>query len=116
MKKIVLFSNCAGNILKNMFEKHSFTKDKYLIHYITNYENLNKQHIDDSHISLLTNCDIFIYQPLNQHYTTSEYDITNIKNICMIKQLYLKLTITVLKDFGIILNINHMIIIIIINF
>jgi len=42
MKKIVIISNCAGNIIKNMFEKHSFTKDKYFIHYITNYENLNK--------------------------------------------------------------------------
>jgi hypothetical protein len=61
-----------------MFEIHSFTKNKYFIHYITNYENLNKNKIDDSHISLLSNCDIFMYQPLNQEYIESEYDITNI--------------------------------------
>ena len=43
IKNIVIFSNCAGNIIKNMFENHPFTKDKYLINYITNYENLDKQ-------------------------------------------------------------------------
>ena len=34
IKNIVIFSNCAGNIIKNMFENHPFTKDKYLINYI----------------------------------------------------------------------------------
>ena len=91
MKKIVIFSNCAGNIIKNMFEKHSFTKDKYFIHYITNYENLNKKNINNSHISLLNNCDIFMYQPLNQHYTTSEYDITNIKKHLHANTIILKI-------------------------
>ena len=62
-----------------MFEKHSFTKDKYFIHYISNYQHLNKQNMDDSHVSLLNNCDIFMYQPLNQSYTLSAYDITPIK-------------------------------------
>jgi len=90
MKNIVIFSNCAGNIITNMFYKHSFTKDKYSIHYITNYENLDKQKMDDTHISLLGNCDIFMYQPLNQHYTDSEYDITNIKK-------YLRDNIVILK-------------------
>lgn len=91
MKNIVIFSNCAGKIIKNMFEKHSFTKDKYFIHYIMNYENLNKQNIDNSHISLLNNCDIFMYQPLNQDYTTSEYDITNIKKHLQAKTIILKI-------------------------
>ena len=91
MKNIVIFSNCAGNIIKNMFEKHSFTKDKYFIHYIANYENLDKQNIDDSHISLLNNCDIFMYQPLNQDYSTSEYDITNIKKYLHANTIILKI-------------------------
>ena len=79
MKNIVIFSNCAGYIIKNMFETHSFTKEKYIIHYIVNYSNLNKENIDDFHLNLLNNCDIFMYQPLNQNYTESEYDISNIK-------------------------------------
>ena len=91
MKNIVIFSNCAGNIIKNMFEKHSFTKDKYFIHYIINYDNLNKQIIDDSHNFLLSNCDIFMYQPLNQNYTDSEYDITNIKKKLNDKTIILKI-------------------------
>lgn len=91
MKKIVIFSNCAGGIIKNMFENHSFTKDKYFIHYILNYENLNKQNIDDSHISLLNNCDIFMYQPLNKHYTTCEYDIKNIKKYLHENTIILKI-------------------------
>jgi hypothetical protein len=62
-----------------MFERHSFTKEKYLIHYITNYEQLNKKKIDDEHINLLNNCDIFMYQPFNQVHLETEYDITNIK-------------------------------------
>ena len=99
IKNIVIFSNCAGRIIKNMFEKHSFTKDKYFIHYITNYENLNKQNIDDSHISLLNNCDIFMYQPLNQHYTTSEYDITNIKKYLNDNTIILKINYYRFKGF-----------------
>lgn len=38
MKTIVILLNCAGNIIKNIFEKHFFIKDKYFIHYIINYE------------------------------------------------------------------------------
>jgi hypothetical protein len=91
MKNIFIYSNCAGNIIKNMFEKHSFTKDKYFISYISNYENLNKEKIDDSHIYLLSNCDIFIYQPFNQHYIESEYDITNIKKYLHDNTIILKI-------------------------
>jgi hypothetical protein len=80
IKNIVIFSNCAGGIIKNMFENHSYTKDKYSIHCIANYENLNKQNMDDTHLYILSNCDILIYQPLNQIYSDSEYDIVNIKN------------------------------------
>ena len=40
IKNIVILSNCHGWLLKNMFEKHSFTKDKYLIRHIVNYEHL----------------------------------------------------------------------------
>jgi len=91
MKTIVIFSNCAGNIIKNMFEKHSFTKDKYFIHYIINYEHLNKDVIDDTNLFLLKNCHIFMYQPLNQHYTESEYDITNIKKYLRDNTIILKI-------------------------
>lgn len=79
-KNIVIFSNCAGGIIKHIFEKHSFTKDKYSVYCIANYENLNKQNMDDTHLYALNNCDILIYQPLNKEYTESEYDIVNIKS------------------------------------
>jgi len=99
MKNIVIFSNCAGNIIKNMFQKHFYTKDKYLVNHIINYENLNKDNIDNYHISLLNNCDIFIYQPLNQSYTNSEYDITKIKNYLNENTIILKINYYRFKGF-----------------
>ena len=86
---IVLYSNCAGGIIKHMFNKHVYTKDKFIINYIINYENLDKT-LDSSHIQMLRNCDVFMYQPFNQHYTHSEYDISNLKR-------YLKQTCIILK-------------------
>jgi hypothetical protein len=86
---IVLYSNCSGNIIKNMFDRHIYTKDKFIINYIINYENLDKI-LDISHIEMLKNCDFFLYQPFNQLYTHSEYDISNLKN-------YLKQSCIILK-------------------
>jgi hypothetical protein len=79
MKNIILFSNCAGAILKTMFEKHNFTKNKYLIHHITNYTHLNKQNIDNTHINLLKNCDIFIekLKCLNKSYKLDHISFVN---------------------------------------
>jgi hypothetical protein len=78
-KNVLIYSNCAGNIIKHLFERHNYTKDKYKINYIYNYENLHKEVLDNEHINLLNNCDIFIYQPFNKDYSESEYDITEIK-------------------------------------
>jgi len=72
-----------------MFEKHPFTK-KYVIHYIVNYENIMKEKIDDTHITLFENCDVFMYQPFNKEYENTEYDISTIKK-------YLKSNTIVLK-------------------
>jgi hypothetical protein len=80
MKNIVIFSNCAGSILTNMFKRHYYTKDKYNIDYITNYEYLVKPKFELSHIELLKTCDIFIYQILNKSYPESEYNIPNMIN------------------------------------
>lgn len=80
MKHIVIFSNCAGYILQNMFVKHPLTKDRYIVNHIANYKNLNKHTIDETHVALLNNCDVFIYQPFNQNYSETQYDITNIIN------------------------------------
>ena len=91
MKNIVIYSNCAGGMIKNMFEKHIYTKDKYKIDYFYNYQNLDKKNIDSSHKVLLNNCNIFIYQPLNQFYTDSEYDITNIKKYLNTNTIILKI-------------------------
>jgi len=80
MMNIVIYSNCHGEIIKAMFENHIYTKNKYKINYIVNYENLDKE-MDISHKQMLENCDIFLYQPFNKIYSYSEYDINKIKNI-----------------------------------
>jgi len=79
MKNIVIFSNCAGNIIKHMFLNHTYTKNNYIIHWIPNYQNLNETNMNTEHINMLNECDIFIYQPLNNMYNDSEYNITNVK-------------------------------------
>ena len=91
MKNIVIFSNCAGNIIANMFDQHTYTKNKYSTAHIGNYNYLNHETIDPSHITLLNNCDIFMYQPLNQEYTESEYNIENIKTFLNKNTIILKI-------------------------
>ena len=87
-KNIVIYSNCAGNVLKTMFLNHELTHDKFNIDHIVNYNNLDKENLSISHISLLKNCDIFIYQPMNNNYDFSQYNINyvkkNLKKECMI--------------------------------
>lgn len=88
---IVLYSNCAGNVIRTMFQNHPFTKCKFNISYFSNYENLYKTNIDNNHKQLLNKCDIFIYQPMNKNYDYSEYNIDNIrkylKNECKIMKV-----------------------------
>jgi len=98
MKKIVLYSNCVGGIIKAMFEKHEFTKDKFSINYIINYENLDKS-LDKNHIDILNDCDIFLYQPFNQNFNESEYDITNIKKYLKKETIILKINYYRFKGF-----------------
>lgn len=78
MKKILIYSNCHGQLLAHMFRKHTCTKNKFVVTHIGNYENLEKT-MDLSHKNMVENCDVFIYQPFNKQYTYSEYDITKIK-------------------------------------
>ena len=88
---IVLYSNCAGIVIRTMFQNHPFTKGKFNISYFSNYENLHKTNIDNNHKQLLNKCDIFIYQPMNKNYDYSEYNIDNIrkylKNECKIMKV-----------------------------
>ena len=85
---IVFYTNCAGNVIRTMFQNHPFTKGKINVSYFSNYENLHKTNIDNNHKYLLNNCDIFIYQPMNRNYDYSEYSIDHIrkylKNECKI--------------------------------
>lgn len=74
---VVLFTNCAGGRLKMLFDAHPFTKDKFKVTHIMNYTSLSHREIETTHVDLLANCDVFIYQPLNQTFT-SEYNIENI--------------------------------------
>lgn len=85
---ILIYSNCAGDVITSMFENHPLTKDKYKISFFHNYENLHKNNLEHEHKKLLNECDIFIYQPMNKNYDYSEYDIGSIqkylKNECKI--------------------------------
>ena len=75
---IVIYSNCHGGIIKAMFEMHKFTKNKFIINHVINYENLDKQ-LDLSHKHMLKNCDVFLYQPFNKQHSYSEYNINELK-------------------------------------
>jgi hypothetical protein len=90
MKRILIYANCAGGVITGMFQNHEYTKDKFSVTCIWNYENLHKQQLEDDHLKLLQKCDIFIYQPFNRNYDYSEYDISNIKK-------YLKNDVTIIK-------------------
>jgi len=77
MINIVIYANCAGNMIKTMFDIHDYTNNKFKVDYIVNYENLDKK-LDISHISMLEKCNIFIYQPFNKDHSLSEYDVLNL--------------------------------------
>ena len=79
MKKVLIYSNCAGKILQYMFTTHEFTKNKFKVNWVINYENLHKNELVPLHKRLLNECDIFIYQALNKHYAETEYNIDNVK-------------------------------------
>lgn len=92
MINVLLYSNCAGRVIATMFKRHIYTKDKFTINYIVNYQNvLDNKQLDLLHKQMLENCDIFMYQPFNKHYTHSEYDISNLikylKPSCIILKL-----------------------------
>lgn len=95
---IVLFSNCAGIAISNMFINHPFTKDKFNMNNILNYTQLDKK-LDEKHKQMLEDCDIFMYQPFNQHYTYSEYDISNIKKLLKPNCIILKVNYYRFKGF-----------------
>lgn len=78
---ILIFSNCAGNIIKKMFQTHPFTKNSVKVNYIANYENIVNESISKKHKEIITSCDIFIYQPFNKHFDNTEYDIKNVKKL-----------------------------------
>lgn len=50
MQNIVIYSNCAGNVIKAMPENHLFTKDKFNVYFFHNYENLDKENLSKDHI------------------------------------------------------------------
>lgn len=82
MKKkinIVIYTNCGGRPIRDMFSNHAFTKTKTNVSFFQNWENLHKKKIENDHKVLLNNCDIFIYQPMNKNYDYSEYDIQHIQ-------------------------------------
>lgn len=95
---IVIYSNCHGRIIKAMFEKHIYTKDKFIINYIINYENLDKN-FDPSHKNMLEKCDVFMYQPFNKQHSYSEYDIYELKKYLNSKCIILKINYYRFKGF-----------------
>jgi hypothetical protein len=91
IKNIVFYTNCHGTIIKNMLEKHISTKDKINIKIFYNYENLHKKKIDNLHRKILSECDIFIYQPFNKNYIYTEYNISNVKKLLKKNTLVIKI-------------------------
>ncbi len=77
MVKVLIYMNCAGEQIYSMFQTHIKTKD-ISINYIANYVNLESPTINSLHKEQITNCDYFIYQPMNKEYT-SQYDIKKVK-------------------------------------
>jgi hypothetical protein len=88
--KILIYSNCHGGRIHQMFDLHPKTRNVFEVSYISNYEELQNERLSPHHLQLVSECDIFIYQPLNKEYTKTEYDINNIKH-------YLKPTCTVFR-------------------
>jgi hypothetical protein len=86
---VLIYSNCHGGIIKEMFEQNDYTKNKFVINCFYNYENLDKK-MELLHKNLLENCDIFMYQPFNKQHSYSEYDISEVKK-------YLKPDCVILK-------------------
>lgn len=78
MKNIIIYSNCHGKNISQMFKTHPKTKNIFNVYTLLNYTNLTKQCISDKDLKLLKICDIFIYQTLNKTYDYSEYNISNI--------------------------------------
>ena len=74
---VLIYSNCAGVVIQTMLETHPLTKDRFHVLVVFNYENLNKIEIREEHKTVLRNCDIFIYQPMNQSYDNSGYSISS---------------------------------------
>ena len=68
---IVIYSNCAGNVIKTMFENHSYTRNKCNVLFFSNYENLHKNNIDDS--SMMA----FILYPTVKLSSNMTYDSDN---------------------------------------
>lgn len=86
--RILIYSNCAGNIIKRMFENHNNTK-KFIIDYIANYEQCHTKTLMPGHLEKLSNCDYFFYQPFNN----DNYEEYNIKNVIT----YLKTSCKILR-------------------
>ncbi len=79
MEKILIYSNCHGGRLHQMFDTHPLTKNRFSVSYISNYEELRNETLSPLHSQLIRECDFFIYQPFNKTYENTEYDINSIK-------------------------------------
>lgn len=78
MSKILIYSNCHGGKISHMLQKHEKTS-MFTVSYISNFEELKKERISPEHLSLVQECDYFIYQPFNKTFSDSEYDVEQIK-------------------------------------
>lgn len=95
---VVIYSNCHGGIIKEMFEKHIYTKNKFILNHVVNYENLDKK-MDLSHKYMLENCHVFLYQPFNRQHSYSEYDINELKKNLKPECIILKINYYRFKGF-----------------
>jgi len=80
MQKILIYSNCHGGRINEMFDTHPSTKHRFSVSFISNYVELKNETLSEDHFQLIRECDFFIYQPLSKTYENTEYDINHIKD------------------------------------
>ena len=76
---ILIYSNCHGGKIYEMFHLHKETSN-FTVRFISNYEELQNQRVSPLHLEWLRECDYFIYQPFNKTFSDSEYDIQQIQH------------------------------------
>lgn len=76
---IVIYSNCHGEVLKQMLLILSNELDIKNIKRYCNFEELDKNNkLNNNVLNDLKKCNLFIYQPFNKTHCNNEWDVNNL--------------------------------------